>query len=73
MKTNKNILRTNPGGQQGRGRSKSRWIELLEKGARKMGCRNWRMDAQERRGWQYFLRYQSRYVFNHSNDNKISV
>jgi len=36
-----NILWTNPGGQRGRGRPKSRWIDGVEEDAKKMGCRNW--------------------------------
>jgi hypothetical protein len=36
------ILWTNPGGQRGCGRPKSRWIDEVEKDARKVGCRNWR-------------------------------
>ena len=35
------ILWTNPGGQRGRGRPKSRWIDGVEEDAGKMGCRNW--------------------------------
>jgi len=36
----KKMLWTNPGGQRGRGRPKSRWIDRVEKDARKLGCRN---------------------------------
>jgi len=35
------ILWTNPGGQRGRGRPKSRWIDGVDEDARKMGCKNW--------------------------------
>jgi len=47
----KKILWTNPGGQRGCGRPKSRWIDGVEKDARKLGCRNWRTDAQDRGRW----------------------
>jgi hypothetical protein len=35
------ILWINPGGQRGRGRPKSRWIDVVEEDARKLCCRNW--------------------------------
>ena len=38
----KEILWTNPRGQRGRGRPKSRLIDGVEEDARKLGCRNWR-------------------------------
>jgi len=44
----KKILLTNPGGQRGRGRLKSRWIDGTEEDARKLGYRNWRADVQDR-------------------------
>jgi hypothetical protein len=44
----KKVLWTNPGGQRGRGRSKSKWIERVEEDARKLGWRNWRADVQDR-------------------------
>jgi len=44
----KNILWTKPGGQRGRGRPKSRWIDGVEEDTRKMGCRNWLATAQDR-------------------------
>ena len=50
----KKILWTNPGGR-GRGRPKSRWIDGLEEDARKLGCRNWRTDAQGRGRWRHLL------------------
>jgi len=50
------ILWTNPGGQRGRGRPKSRWINGVEEVARKLDCRNWRADAQDRSRWRRFLR-----------------
>jgi len=36
----KKILWTNPGGQRGSGRKKSRWIDGVNEDARKMGCKN---------------------------------
>jgi len=45
----KTILWTNPGGQRGRERTKSRWID------RKLGCRNWRADVQDRGRWLHVL------------------
>jgi len=47
----KEILWTNPGDQGGRGRPKSRWIDGLEEGARKPGCRNW----LDRGRWRHLL------------------
>ena len=46
---------TIPGGQRGRGRPKSRWINGVEEDARKLGCRNWREDAQDRGRWGRLL------------------
>ena len=51
----KKILWTNPGGQRGRGRPKSRWIDVVEKGARKLGCKNWLAAAQDRGRWRHLL------------------
>ena len=51
----KKILWTNPGGQRGRGRRKSRWIDGVEEDARKMGCRNWLADVQDRGRWRHLL------------------
>jgi hypothetical protein len=39
---------TNSGGQRGRGRPKSRWIDGIEEDAKKLGSRNWLMAAQHR-------------------------
>ena len=47
----KKILWTNTGGQRGHGQPKSRWIEGVKEDARKLGCRNWLVDAQERGRW----------------------
>jgi len=44
-----------PGGQRGRGRQKSRWIDGVEKDVRKLGCRNWLATAQDRGSWRNFL------------------
>jgi len=41
----KKILWTNSGGQRGCGRLVSRWIDRVEEDARKLGCRNWLVDA----------------------------
>ena len=49
------ILWTNPGGQRGRGRPKSRWIDGVEENARKLGCRNCLADAQDRGRWRHLL------------------
>jgi len=38
----KMILWTNSGGQRGRGRPTSRWIDGVEEEEEKLGCRNWR-------------------------------
>jgi len=44
----KKILWTSPGGQRGRGRRKSRWIDRLEDDTSKLGCINCRADVQGR-------------------------
>ena len=49
------ILWTNLGGQRGRGRPKSRWIDGVEEDARKLGCRIWQADSQDRGRWRHFL------------------
>jgi hypothetical protein len=49
----KKILWTNPGVQQGRGQPKSRWIDRVDEDIRKLGCRNWRADAQDRGRWRH--------------------
>jgi hypothetical protein len=48
----KEIMWTNPGGQRGRGRPKSRWNDGVEEDARKLGFRNWRADVQDRGRWR---------------------
>jgi len=57
MKTKlpKKILWTNAGGQRRRGRPKSKWIDGVEEDARKLGCRNWPADAQNRGRWRHLL------------------
>jgi hypothetical protein len=49
------ILWTNLGDQRGCGRPKSRWIDGVEEDARKLGCRNWRADIQDRGRWRHLL------------------
>jgi len=51
----KTILGTNPGGQRGRDRPKSRWIEEVEEDARKLGCRNWLADVEDGGRWKRLL------------------
>jgi hypothetical protein len=46
------ILWTNLGGQRGRGRPKSRWIDGIEEDSRKQG---WQAFAQDRGRWRHFL------------------
>ena len=46
---------TDPGGQRGRGRPKLRCIDGVEEDARKLVCRNWRTDAQDRGNWRHML------------------
>jgi len=45
----KTILWTNHGGQRGRERTNSRWIDG------RLGCRNWRVDVQDRGRWLHVL------------------
>ena len=52
----KKILWANPGGQQGCGQPKSRWIGGVEVGARKLGSRNWLAAAQDRGHWRHCLK-----------------
>jgi hypothetical protein len=47
----KKIAWTNPGGQRGHGRPKSKWIDGVEEDARELGCRNWLADAQDKGRW----------------------
>ena len=51
----KEILCTNPGDQQGRGRPKSRWIDGVEEDTGKLGCGNLRADAQNRGSWRHLF------------------
>jgi hypothetical protein len=44
----KKILCSHSGGQRRHGRPKSRWVDGVEEDTRKLGCRNWREDAQDR-------------------------
>ena len=46
---------TDPGGQRGRGRPKSRWTDGVEEDAKILGCRNWRTSAQDRGRWRHVL------------------
>jgi hypothetical protein len=55
-KLHKKTFWTNPGGQQGHGRPKSRWINGVEEDARKLGCRNWLAAAQGRGRWRHLLK-----------------
>ena len=49
------ILSTNSGGQRECVRHKSRWIDGVEEDARKLVCRNWQADAQDRGRWRHLL------------------
>jgi hypothetical protein len=51
----KKIFWVNPGGQRGRRRRKSRWIDAIHEEARKLGFRNWRPDSQDRGRWRHLL------------------
>ena len=51
----KKILWTNPAGQWGYGWPKSRRTDGREEDARKLGCRNWLADAQDRGRWRNLL------------------
>ena len=51
----KKILWTNPGGQRGRGRPKSRWIDGVEKDVKELSRRNWWANAQDRGLWRHLL------------------
>jgi hypothetical protein len=44
----KKIPWMNPGGYRGCGQLKSRWTDGVEEDTKKLGCRNWRADAQDR-------------------------
>jgi hypothetical protein len=54
-KLSKKILWSNPGGQRGCGQPKSRWIDWVEEGARKLDYRNWWVDAHDGGHWQHLL------------------
>jgi len=49
------ILWTNLGGNRGRGRPKSKWIDGVEEDTRQLSCRKWRADAQDRGRWRHLL------------------
>jgi len=51
----KNIPWTNPGGQRGCGRPKSRWIDGKEEDTRKLGCRNCLVKVKDRGRWGHLL------------------
>jgi hypothetical protein len=51
----KKILWTNREDQRGRGLPQSRWINGVVEDARKMGCRNWRADVQDKGRRQHLL------------------
>jgi len=56
MYVNTRLLWTNPGGYRGHGLPKSRWTDGLEDDTMKLGCRNWRADAQDRGRWRHLLK-----------------
>ena len=45
----------NSGGQRGRGRPKSRWIDGIDEKARKLSCGNWLMAAENRSRWRHLF------------------
>jgi len=49
------VLWTNPGGNRGRCRPKSSWIEGVEEDTMRLGCRNLRADTQDRGYWRHLL------------------
>ena len=51
----KKLLWTNPGSKRGRGRPKSREFNGVEEDARKLVCRNWLADAQDKGSWRHLL------------------
>lgn len=51
----KKILWTNRGGQRERKRPNSRWTDEVQEDARNLGCRNWRVDAEDRGRWRHLL------------------
>jgi hypothetical protein len=51
----KKILWTNTGGYRGRDQLKSRRIDRVEEDTRKIGCRNWQVDAHDRERWRHLL------------------
>ena len=51
----KRILNSNSGGQRERGKPKLIWIDCVELDLRKIGCKNWKMVAQDRRRWRHLL------------------
>jgi hypothetical protein len=51
----KKILWTNPGGQRGRGRSESKWVDRVKEVAKTMDCRDWLATANDRGRWRHLL------------------
>jgi uncharacterized protein YlxP (DUF503 family) len=48
----KKTLSGNPGGQRGRGRPRTKWLDGVEEDLQKMGYRNWKVLAQNRDNWR---------------------
>ena len=48
----KRVLTDSPGGSRSRGRPKTRWLDGVEEDLRKIGCRNWKRIAQDRKAWR---------------------
>jgi hypothetical protein len=52
----KRVLLSEPGAKCPRGRPRMRWIDGVEEGVARLGCRNWTIVALNRKGWKKLLK-----------------
>ena len=50
------VLLSKPGGKRPRGRSRLRWEDGVEEDVARLGCRNWKILALNRKGWRKLLK-----------------
>ena len=50
------VLLSEPGGKRPRGRPRLRWEDGVEEDVARLGCRNWKVAALNRKGWRKLLK-----------------
>jgi hypothetical protein len=50
------VLLSEPGGKRPRGRPRLRWEDGVEEDVARLGCRNWKIAALNRKGWKKLLK-----------------